>query len=146
VVLILAHWELEINLKQGIIIMKNSLELTAFLKSLTSNQKEDFTKAFIKSSGTKTSGKFEVKNPEKPATVGMINKLAMTFVDHIGNNKKPLPKGIAYGTIRGHFLNRLNNDKETLTQGKIVKIMDMKALPSSDIKAMQSYKKLVAKG
>ena len=76
----------------------------------------------------------------------MINKLAMTFVDHVGNNKKPLPKGIKYGTIRGHFLNRLNNDKETLTQGKIVKIMAMKSLPSSDIKAMQSYKKLVAKG
>ena len=64
----------------------------------------------------------------------------------VGNNKKPLPKGIAYGTIRGHFLNRLNNDKETLTQGKIVKIMAMKSLPSSDIKAMQTYKKLVAKG
>ena len=126
--------------------MKNSLELTAFLKSLTGSQKEDFTKAFIKSSGSNTSRNFEVKNPDKPATVGMINKLAMTFVDHVGNNKKPFPKGIAYGNIRGDFLNRLNNDKETLTQGKIVKIMAMKSLPSSDIKAMQSYKKLIAKG
>ena len=126
--------------------MKNSNELNAFLKSLTDSQKEDFAKAFIKSSGRNTTKNFETKNPEKPATVGMINKLAMTFVDHVGNNKKPLPKGIAYGTIRGHFLNRLNNDKETLTQGKIVKIMAMKSLPSSDIKAMQSYKKLIAKG
>ena len=126
--------------------MKNSLELTAFLKSLTGSQKEDFTKAFIKNEGAKTSKKFEVKHPNNPATIGMINKLAMTFVDHVGNNKKPLPKGIKYGTIRGHFLNRLNNDKETLTQGKIVKIMAMKSLPSSDIKAMQSYKKLVKLG
>ena len=126
--------------------MKNSLELTAFLKSLTGSQKEDFTKAFIKSSGSNTSRNFEVKNPDKPATVGMINKLAMTFVDHVGNNKKPLPKGIAYGTIRGHFLNRLNNDKKTLTQGKIVEIMSMKSLPSADIKAMQSYKKLIKLG
>ena len=144
-VLILAHWELEINLKQGI-NMKNSNELNAFLKSLTDSQKEDFAKAFIKSSNRNTTRNFETKNPEKPATVGMINKLAMTFVDHVGNNKKPLPKGIAYGTIRGHFLNRLNNDKITLTQGKIVEIMSMKSLPSADIKAMQSYKKLIKLG
>ena len=44
--------------------MKNSLELTAFLKSLTGSQKEDFTKAFIKSSGSNTSWNFEVNNPD----------------------------------------------------------------------------------
>ena len=126
--------------------MKNSKELTAFLKSLTSKQKDLVSDTIIKNETPKTTKKFEVKNPDNIATVGMIRRIAMTFLKHTENNKKALPKEISYFTMVGHFTARLNDKHKPLTQGQVSKILSAKSLPATDIKAMQSYKKLKAKG
>ena len=68
----------------------------------------------------------------------MVRMLASYF------SKLPkCPKDIKWGTIHGHFLQKLNDTKSPLTQGQVVKILAMKALPSADLKSMRSYKKLV---
>ncbi len=88
---------------------------------------------------TKTS--FSIANPEAKASYGMVRKIASQF------SKAPrCPKDIKWGTIHGHFLQKLNDTKTPLTQGQVAKILSMKALPSADIKAMRSYKKLVSLG
>lgn len=82
---------------------------------------------------------FEVKEPKAKATIGQIRRICSQF--HTTGS----PKDIKWGTIYGHFLARLNS-KQGLNQGQVSKILAMKKLPSADIKAMQSYKKLVSLG
>jgi hypothetical protein len=84
---------------------------------------------------------FEVKNPNAVATYGQIQRIAMQF-----SKAKNCPKDIKFGTIRGHYLAKLNDAKKPLTQGQVSSILSLKALPKEDIKAMQSYKKLVSLG
>ena len=87
---------------------------------------------------TTTQTTFEVKDPKASASYGQVQRIAMQF-----SKAKGCPKDIKFGTIRGHFLAKLNA-KKFLTQGDVVKILSMKALPSADLKAMRSYKKLVS--
>ena len=89
-------------------------------------------------SNAKTS--FSIVNPEATASYGMVRKIASQF-----SKSAKCPKDIKWGTIHGHFLQKLNA-KTPLTQGQVAKILSMKALPSADIKAMRSYKKLVKLG
>ena len=84
---------------------------------------------------------FEVKNPEAKASYGMVRKIAQQF-----SMSPKCPKDIKWGTIHGHFVSRLNDKAKPLTQGQVVKILSMKALPSADLKAMRAYKKLVSLG
>jgi|TARA_R110001592_G_scaffold312389_3_gene587689 hypothetical protein len=88
-------------------------------------------------SNAKTS--FTITNPKASASYGMVRKIASQF-----SKAKGCPKDIKWGTIHGHFLQKLNDVKSPLTQGQVAKILDMKALPSADLKAMRSYKKLVS--
>jgi len=94
-----------------------------------------------KEKNMKTQTTFEVKNPNAVATYGQIQRIAMQF-----SKAKNCPKDIKFGTIRGHYLAKLNDAKKPLTQGQVSKILSLKALPKEDIKAMQSYKKLVSLG
>lgn len=84
---------------------------------------------------------FEPKNPDAKASYGQVRKIASQF-----SNAKNCPKDIKWGTIHGHFVSRLNDKTKPLTSGQAVKICSMKALPSADLKAMRSYKKLVELG
>ena len=84
---------------------------------------------------------FEVKNPNAVATYGQIQRIAMQF-----SKAKNCPKDIKFGTIRGHYLAKLNDAKKPLTQGQVSSILSLKALPKEDITAMRSYKKLVSLG
>ena len=84
---------------------------------------------------------FQVKNPNATATYGQIQRIAMQF-----SKAKNCPKDIKFGTIRGHYLAKLNDARKPLTQGQVSSILSLKALPKEDIKAMQSYKKLVSLG
>ncbi len=124
--------------------MKNELskELENFLKS-NPELLEQLGSKLLKKKSLRNKP-FEVKNPNAISSIGMIKRIAMTFLKHTENNKKPLPKDINYYTIVGHFTFRLNDKKNPLTQGQVSKILSAKSLPSSDIKAMQSYKKLKA--
>ena len=90
-------------------------------------------------SNAKTS--FSITNPEAVASYGMVRKIASQF-----SNASKCPKDIKWGTIHGHFLQKLNDTKNPLTQGQVAKILSMKALPSADLKAMRTYKKLVSLG
>tara|TARA_Y100001973_G_C5192468_1_gene331888 strand:+ start:888 stop:1268 length:381 start_codon:yes stop_codon:yes gene_type:complete len=119
-----------------------SKELETFLKSNPKVLEELGSKILKK--GAVKSKSFEVKNLNALASVGMIKRIAMTFLKHEDNNKNPLPKEINYFTIVGHFTARLNDKNKPLTQGQVSKILSAKSLPAKDIKAMQSYKKLKA--
>ena len=66
-------------------------------------------------------------------------KIAMHF-----SKLTKCPKDIKWGTIHGHFVQRLNDTKSPLTQGEVAKLLSLKALPSESLKAMRSYKKLVS--
>ena len=90
-------------------------------------------------SNAKTS--FSITNPEAVASYGMVRKIASQF-----SKSAKCPKDIKWGTIHGHFLQKLNDTKKPLTQGQVAKILSMKALPSTDLKAMRAYKKLVNLG
>ena len=83
---------------------------------------------------------FEVKDPKATATYGQIQRIAMQF-----SKAKNCPKDIKFGTIRGHFLAKLNDKRSPLTQGQVSKILSMKALPKADLKAMTAYKNLKLK-
>ena len=89
-------------------------------------------------SNAKTS--FSIVNPDATASYGMVRKIASQF-----SKAEKCPKDIKWGTIHGHFLQKLNA-KTPLTQGQVAKILSMKALPSADLKAMRTYKKLVSLG
>ena len=81
---------------------------------------------------------FEVQNPEALASYPMVRKIASQF-----SKAKGCPKDIKWGTIHGHFVQRLNDSKSPVTQGQVATILSLKALPSESLKAMRSYKKLV---
>ena len=84
---------------------------------------------------------FTIQDELAKASYGMVRKIASQF-----SKAKNCPKDIKWGTIHGHFVSRLNDKTKPLTQGQVVKICSMKALPSVDLKAMRSYKKLVELG
>ena len=90
---------------------------------------------------SKTNDNFVVANPKSTATYGQIQRIAMQF-----SKAKTCPKDIKFGTIRGHYLAKLNDTKSPLTQGQVSKILSMKALPKADLTAMRAYKKLVSLG
>jgi len=84
---------------------------------------------------------FEIKNPEAKASYGMVRKIAQQF------SKSPkCPKDIKWGTIHGHFVSRLNDKKNPLTQGQVAKILARKTLYTTDLEQMRAYKKLVSLG
>tara|TARA_R100001443_G_C3335652_1_gene173348 strand:- start:168 stop:506 length:339 start_codon:yes stop_codon:yes gene_type:complete len=93
---------------------------------------------FIKNSA-KTS--FSITNPEAVASYGMVRKIASQF-----SKSAKCPKDIKWGTIHGHFLQKLNDTKNPLTQGQVAKVLSLKALPQADLKSMRAYKKLVNLG
>ena len=82
---------------------------------------------------------FTIQDELAKASYGMVRKIASQF-----SKAKNCPKDIKWGTIHGHFVSKLNDPKKPLTQGQVVKILAMKALPSADLKAMRAYKKLVS--
>lgn len=122
--------------------MTNKTVKTQLETLLKSNPKllEDMASKILKSETKKTETKaFEVKDPSKVATFGMVMKISATF-----SNMENCPKDIKFGTIRGHFLQRLNDKKKPLTQGQVQKILSLKSLPASDLKSMRAYKKLAS--
>ena len=77
-------------------------------------------------------GKF---NEEATASYPQVMKLAMHF-----SKLTKCPKDIKFGTLRGHFLARLNDQKKPLTNGQVSKLLTLKAVPASDLKSMRAYK------
>jgi len=122
---------------------KLSKELTEFLNSNPKVLEQLGTQILTQKKTAKSSKEFTVKDDKALATVGMIKRIAMTFLKHKDNNKKPLPKEINYYTIIGHFTARLNDKNKPLNQGQVSKILSAKSLPASDIKSMIAYKKLM---
>ena len=122
---------------------KLSKELGEFLTSHPKLVEELGTHILTQNKTVKTSKEFTVKDDKALATVGMIKRIAMTFLKHKDNNKKALPKEINYYTIVGHFTARLNDKNKPLNQGQVSKILSAKSLPASDIKSMIAYKKLM---
>ena len=122
---------------------KLSKELGEFLKSHPKLVEELGIHILTQNKTVKTSKEFTVKDDKALATVGMIKRIAMTFLKHKDNNKKALPKEINYYTIVGHFTARLNDKNKPLNQGQVSKILSAKSLPANDIKSMISYKKLM---
>jgi hypothetical protein len=74
-------------------------------------------------------------NPEARASYPQVMKIAMHF-----SKLAKCPKDIKFGTLRGHFLARLNDQKKPLTQGQVSKLLTLKAVPASDLKSMRAYK------
>lgn len=90
---------------------------------------------------TKNADNFVVETPTATATYGMVRKLASYF------SKLPkCPKDIKWGTLHGHFLASLNDKKSPLKQGEVARLLTLKSIPAQNLKAMRSYKELVAKG
>ena len=121
-----------------------SKTLTDFLESNPKVLEELGNQILTQKKTAKSSKEFTVKDENALSSVGMIKRIAMTFLKHTENNKKPLPKEINYYTIVGHFTARLNDKNKPLTQGQVSKILSAKSLPASDIKGMIAYKKLKA--
>ena len=125
-------------------MQKLSKTLTDFLESNPKVLEELGSQILTQKKTAKSSKEFVVKDENAVAYPSMIRRIAMTFLKHTENNKKPLPKGIHYNTIVGHFTARLNDKNKPLTQGQVSKILSAKSLPASDVKAMIAYKKLKA--
>ena len=125
-------------------MQKLSKTLTDFLESNPQVLEELGSQILTQKKTAKTSKEFVVKDKNALSSVGMIKRIAMTFLKHEENNKKPLPKEINYYTIVGHFTARLNDKNKPLTQGQVSKILSAKSLPANDIKGMIAYKKLKA--
>tara|TARA_R110000823_G_scaffold206120_1_gene336875 strand:+ start:11 stop:319 length:309 start_codon:yes stop_codon:yes gene_type:complete len=90
---------------------------------------------------TSTKNDFVVAEPKSKASYGMVRMLASYF------SKLPkCPSDIKWGTLHGHFLASLNDKKNPLLQGEVVRLRALKSIPAKNLKAMRSYKKLVAKG
>ena len=96
------------------------------MKTLKNSTKND-TKV-----STTESSKF---NPESRASYGQVQKISMHF-----SKSDKCPKDIKFGTLRGHFLSRLNDLKKPLTQGQVTKLLTLKSVPSGDLKAMRSFR------
>ena len=82
---------------------------------------------------------FETSTPDAKASYGMVRKIASQF-----SKAKNCPKDIKWGTIHGHFVSRLNDKKNPLTQGQVAKILARKTLYTTDLEQMRTYKKLVS--
>jgi hypothetical protein len=54
------------------------------------------------------------------------------------------PKDIKWGTLHGHFVQKLNDDKNPLLQGEVARLLTLKSIPAENLKAMRAYKKLMA--
>ena len=76
-------------------------------------------------------------NPEARASYPQVMKLAMHF-----SKLAKCPKDIKFGTLRGHYLAKLNDAKKPLTQGQVTKLLTLKAVPTATLKSMRSYKDL----
>ena len=88
---------------------------------------------------TQINDNFVVETPTDKATYGMVRMLASYF------SKLPkCPEDIKWGTLHGHFLASLNDKKNPLLQGEVVRLRALKSIPAKNLKAMRSYKKLVA--
>ena len=85
--------------------------------------------------GAKAPQKTSKFNEEARASYPQVMKIAMHF------SKLPkCPKDIKFGTLRGHFLARLNDQKKPLTNGQVSKLLTLKTVPVSDLKSMRAYK------
>ena len=96
-----------------------------------SNAKTSFT-------NTNTSAGFTIQDELAKASYGMVRKIASQF-----SKAEKCPKDIKWGTIHGHFLQKLNDTKSPLTQGQVAKILARKSLYTTDLEQMRTYKKLV---
>ena len=74
-------------------------------------------------------------NPEARASYPQVMKIAMLF-----SKLAKCPKDIKFGTLRGHFLAKLNDQKKPLTHGQVSKLLTLKTVPVSDLKSMRAYK------
>jgi len=94
---------------------------------------------FHMANSTQRTDNFVVENPTDIASYGMVRMLASYF------SKMPkCPKDIKWGTLHGHFLASLNDKKNPLLQGEVARLRTLKSIPAKNLKAMRSYKKLVA--
>ena len=85
--------------------------------------------------GAKAPQKTSKFNEEARASYPQVMKIAMHF------SKLPkCPKDIKFGTLRGHFLAKLNDQKKPLTNGQVSKLLTLKTVPVSDLKSMRAYK------
>tara|TARA_R110000822_G_scaffold171704_1_gene311425 strand:+ start:567 stop:872 length:306 start_codon:yes stop_codon:yes gene_type:complete len=88
---------------------------------------------------TSTKNDFVVAEPTAIASYGMVRMLASYF------SKLPkCPKDIKWGTLHGHFVQKLNDDKNPLLQGEVARLLTLKSIPADSLKAMRAYKKLMA--
>ena len=86
-----------------------------------------------------TDNNFVVAEPTSKATYGMVRMLASYF------SKLPkCPSDIKWGTLHGHFVQKLNDAKTPLLQGEVARILLLKSIPADSLKAMRAYKKLMA--
>ncbi len=85
--------------------------------------------------GAKAPQKTSKFNPEAKASYPQVMKIAMHF-----SKLTKCPKDIKFGTLRGHFLAKLNDAKKPLTNGQVSKLLTLKAVPASDLKSMRAYK------
>jgi len=86
-----------------------------------------------------TSNDFVVAEPTSKATYGMVRKLASVF-----SKLSTCPKDIKWGTLHGHFVQKLNDAKNPLVQGEVARLLLLKSIPADSLKAMRAYKKLMA--
>ena len=82
---------------------------------------------------------FVVAEPQSKASYGMVRKLASTL-----SKLSTCPKDIKWGTLHGHFVQKLNDAKNPLLQGDVARILLLKSIPADSLKAMRAYKKLMA--
>jgi hypothetical protein len=54
------------------------------------------------------------------------------------------PSDIKWGTLHGHFVQKLNDAKNPLLQGEVARLRTLKSIPADSLKAMRAYKKLMA--
>jgi hypothetical protein len=81
---------------------------------------------------------FVVAEPTSKATYGMVRMLASYF------SKLPkCPSDIKWGTLHGHFVQKLNDAKNPLLQGEVARLRTLKSIPADSLKAMRAYKKLM---
>jgi len=86
-----------------------------------------------------TTNKFVVKDPKAKASYPMVRMLASYF-----SKAKGCPKDIKWGTVHGHYVQRLNCTTNPLLQGEVDTLKGLKGLPLTTLKAIRSYKKLVS--
>jgi hypothetical protein len=87
---------------------------------------------------TFTDNNFVVAEPTSKATYGMVRKLA-SYLSKLST----CPKDIKWGTLHGHFVQKLNDAKTPLLQGDVARILLLKSIPADSLKAMRAYKKLM---